>query len=230
MWVLNVLLSFLPFLFLNMKKKTLFNIKGAGRPAMHDRGIRHIARDVIKKNTALHLTVKIEREKAGLRNKDILKALQSAIFRARLKGLRILHYTLEYDHVHLLVEADNNQMLATGMQSFGICFSKGINRIKRLVGRVFQTRYHFRKLKSRNEIRNAFNYIVGNSIKHKKAISILSPYNSLVRISNFENLYPGFELGIETNITKSDLLTRLRKDLEELLPDPNGFLLNSILS
>lgn len=213
-----------------MKKKTLFNIKGAGRPAIHDRGIRHVARDILKKNTALHLTVKIERTKAGLRNKDILKALQNAIYKARLKGLRILHYTLEYDHVHLLVEADNNQMLAKGMQSFGICFSKGINRVKKLVGRVFQTRYHFRKLKTVTEIKNVFNYIVGNSIKHQKAFSIISPYNSLIKITNLENLYPGFELGIESVIIDSKFLSRLRAELEELLPDPKGHLLNAILS
>jgi hypothetical protein len=32
-----------------MKKKNLLNIKGAGRTAIHDRGIRHIARDQIKR-------------------------------------------------------------------------------------------------------------------------------------------------------------------------------------
>lgn len=202
-----------------MRKKTLYNIKGAGRPAIHDRGIRHIARDKVTKHTSLHLTIKIERLKAGLRNKDVLKQLHDSIKKARKIGLRVIHYTLEFDHVHLLVEVDSNQQLAKGMQSFGISFSKGINKIKAQVGKVFKTRYHFRKLKSPNEIKNVIFYILGNSLKHKKDFSILSPYNTAITASA---LFPGFELGIEETITKSVLLSQLRDDLKSILSKPKS--------
>jgi REP element-mobilizing transposase RayT len=95
-----------------MKVKNLLNIKGAGRPAIHDRGIRHIARDDIKKITPLHLTIKIEAKKAGIKNKITLKLLHHSIKKTRLLGLRILHYSLEYDHIHLLVEADDKKTLS----------------------------------------------------------------------------------------------------------------------
>lgn len=212
-----------------MKKKTLFNIKGAGRPAIHDRGIRHIARDEIKRSTPLHLTIKINREKAGLKNKSVLKTLHDSIKKARLIGLRIIHYTLEYDHVHLLVEADNNEILGRGMQSFGISFSKGINKIKKLKGQVFKTRYHFRKLKTPKEIKNAINYILGNALKHKKACSIVNPYNSLVVVSDFSKLYPGFEIGIIDTIKSSFLLSELKYELNDVLSKSEHFLIKSLI-
>ena len=113
------------------KQLTLTNRKGAGRKAIHDRGIRHIAREDIKRKSAFHLTIKIASEKAGLKNKNILSVLHLAIKNARCLGLTILHYTLEYDHVHLLVEASDKKALGRGMKSFGVSFSKGINRFKR---------------------------------------------------------------------------------------------------
>lgn len=208
-----------------MRKKTLYNIKGAGRPTIHDRGIRHIARDEIKRLTALHLTIKIKKDKSSLRNKQVLKILHSSIKKARRLGLRILHYTLEYDHVHFLVEADNNEILGKGMQSFGISFSKGINKMKALKGQVFKNRYHFRKLKTSAEIKNVINYIMGNSIKHKNAFSIVSPYNSLVVMEDFSKLYPGFELAIEDTIHKSMHLKRLKEALKESLSIPRHSLI-----
>ena len=211
-----------------MKQMSFLNRKGAGRPAKHDRGIRHIARDNFNRLTVLHLTVKIDREKAGIKNKQALRVLWNAIKKARLKGLRIIHYTLEFDHVHLLVEADSKSMLGTGMQSFGIAFSKGINKIKALKGQVFKTRYHFRKLKSPTEVKNVIHYIFGNAIKHKSS-SFINQYNSLVAVESYTKLYPGFELGLISTIEESDFLYKLRKYLLEILPEPRSFLITNIV-
>jgi REP element-mobilizing transposase RayT len=213
-----------------MRNKNLLNIKGAGRMAIHDRGIRHIARDQIKRTTPLHLTIKIESKKAGIKNKNILTALHHSIKNARLLGLRILHYSLEYDHVHLLVEADNNGILGRGMQSFGISFSKGINKIKQMNGRVFKSRYHFRKLKTPSEIKNVLNYILRNGIKHKHSSSILNPYNSFVVINDFSKLYPGFEISLNEIIHKSLSLVQLRQTLRGILSPPKHFLIKKLFS
>ncbi len=137
---------------------------------------------------------------------------------------------MEYDHVHLLVEADNNKILGQGMQSFGICFSKGINKIKHLAGRVFKTRYHYRQLKTPREIKNAFNYIVGNAMKHKEASSILSLYNSLVMVENFNRLYPGFEQMIDETIKKNRSLNVLREDLRTILSMPGTYLVRQAIT
>jgi hypothetical protein len=115
------------------------------------------------------------------------------------------------------------------MQSFGISFSKGINKIKQVKGRVFKTRYHFRRLKTPTEIKNVLNYILGNSIKHKGSPSIVSPYNSLVFIDNFSKLYPGFEIALNETILRSSVLNQLRQSLKETLSPPKYFLIKNLV-
>jgi len=210
-----------------MKKKSLLNIKGAGRPAIHDKGIRHTQREQILKLTSLHLTIKIDRQKAGLKNKLVLALLHKAIKKARLIGLTIIHYTLEYDHVHLLVETRNNEILAKGMQSFGICFSKGINKLKNHKGHVYKTRYHLRILKTFREMNNVIHYILGNAVKHKSS-SFINLYNSLVVSNNISILYPGFELMIEDVIKSSPTLENLQIVLRETLTVPSGYHLRKL--
>lgn len=212
----------------HLRKKTLFNIKGAGRPAIHDRGVRHIARDEIKRLTVLHLTVKIEKTKAGLRNKDTLKLLHRAILKARKQGLSILHYTLEYDHVHMMVEADDKTTLSKGMQAFGITFSKGVNRLKVAVGRVFKTRYDYRKLKTPTEIKNTLNYILGNSTKHKSG-NFVHLYNSLGKLGSFERLYPAFEFFLDNLFECSHALKKLADDLEDVLDCPQSLMVKQFV-
>lgn len=211
-----------------MKKKSLMNIKGAGRPAKHDKGIRHTERELLKKLSSLHLTIKIERNKAGLKNKTVLAVLHKAIKNARKIGLGIIHYTLEYDHIHLLVEARDNETLGKGMQSFGICFSKGINKYKAVQGQVYKTRYHLRVLKTLKEIKNVLNYVFGNAVKHKSS-SFINHYNSLAAVNDFSKLYPGFERTIEDTISRSQFLLKLKQDLQSTLSPPEIYQLKYLI-
>lgn len=201
------------------KQMSLINIKGVGRPAKIDKGIRHTAREKISKPTALHLTIKVRENKADIKTKKILKALHQAIKRARFKKLKIIHYTLEYNHLHLVVEAHNNLILQKGMQALGVSLSKAINRIKQLKGAVYKHRYHFRKLASRREFKNALLYIFKNGMKHKRSMSLLDPYNSLV----CEKRIPA---EMNSVIKKSLFLSNLRGELDELLDEGRVYFMN----
>lgn len=201
---------------------SLTNLKNAGRPAIVDIGIRHISRERVNKPTPLHLTIKVRENKANIRNKRILKALHHAIKRARFKKLKVIHYTLEYNHIHLLVETSDNKILQTGMQALGISLSKAINKIKQLKGGVYKHRYHFRKLNSRRELKNVLHYIFKNGLKHKRSYSMLDPYNSFVA----EKRIPA---DIEYKITKSVFLLRLRSELRELLDQGNVYFMGAYL-
>ena len=162
----------------------LTNPKNAGRPAIYDRGIRHIKREEIKGLRPLHLTLKLIR--ADIQNKIILKGLRYAIMRARLQGLRIIHYSLEHDHVHLYAESDNNETLGRAMKALGVTFAKRINRHFKKSGSCYKTRYHLRILRSATEVKNVLNYILKNGIKHKRTKSLIDPYNSAIVIHDFK--------------------------------------------
>jgi len=168
---------------------TLLNLKGAGRPARNDPGIRHTKRPHLKRPSSLHLTVKIKKNKAEIKNKSVLAILKRSILNARKQGLRVIHYSLEYDHVHLLIEADNNLILGKGMQAFGVTFSKAINRLKKLAGEVYKHRYHFRRISSCSELKNVMNYIFNNGLRHKTSKSIVNSYNSIRAEINYKLFY-----------------------------------------
>lgn len=166
-------------------QRSLLNLKQAGRKPIHDSGIRHTSRPLLKRAASLHLTIKVLRNKAEIKNKSVLKLLKHAIQRARLQGLKVIHYSLEYDHVHLLIEADNNASLGKGMQALGVTMAKGINRLKRLKGAVYKHRYHFRQISSPRQLKYVMNYIFKNGMKHRSADSVINPYNSIQAENNF---------------------------------------------
>lgn len=199
-----------------IRKNTQLNFinpKRAGRPAIVDIGIRHTKRLIFNLPSAFHITIKVKENKADIKNKNILKSLHHAIKRARLQGIRVLHFTLEYNHVHLVLEASNHKELHKGMQAFGISFAKKINKQKHLNGTVYKNRYHQRLLKTRSEFKNAIQYVFSNGLKHKRALSKLDPYNSLI----FEKLIPA---DIQKIIDGSVFLKRLREDLRMILYFP----------
>ena len=146
---------------------------------INDIGIRHRARPEILRTTSLHLTVKILKEKSRLRTKPLLQILKRAIQKARAQGLRIHHYTLEHDHVHLIVEAQNNLELGKGMQAFGVCFAKGINKFKAFKGTAYKHRYHLRKINSARDLKTVMRYVFNNSKKHRNSLTMVHPFNSI---------------------------------------------------
>jgi hypothetical protein len=186
----------------------LTNPKNAGRKAIHDKGIRHIQREEIRRPMPLHLTVKLIR--ADIQNKYILKGLKHAILRARLQGLRIIHYSLEHNHVHLYAECDNNLTLGKAMKAFGVSFVKKINSYFSRKGSCYKTRYHLRILRSASEVKNVLNYIFKNGIKHKRTNSVIDPYNSTAVLHDFRIL--GVKLNRADNKIRKDM-----KDLNEIL-------------
>lgn len=195
---------------------SLLNPKRAGRPSTKDIGIRHTKRLVFNLPSAFHITIKVRDNKADIKNKRILQSLHHAIKRARLQGVRVLHFTLEYNHVHLVIESSNHKELHKGMQAFGISLAKKINKLKNLKGTVYKNRYHQKLLKSRSEFKNAVQYVFGNGVKHKRASSKLDPFNSLV----FERLIPA---DIQKTIDNSIFLRRMREDLRMILNFPGVY-------
>ena len=169
---------------------SLLNPKRAGRKPIHDKGIRHIRRERFERESSFHITIKVREDKSDLQNKMILKALHHAIMKARAKSLKVIHYTLEYNHIHMLVEAFNQEQLSNCMQSFGVTLAKMINKVKFKKGGVYKHRYHLRRLISVMELKNVLKYIFNNGIKHKNSNTIMTFYNSAIVEKTLHQLYP----------------------------------------
>src|SRR5207247_1292169 len=93
-------------------------------------------------------------------------------------GLRIVHFAIQSNHVHLLVEARDARSLSRGMQGLLVRIARNSNRAWKRKGSVFADRYHSRALRTPREVRNALVYVLQNSRKHGCHIAGVDPFTS----------------------------------------------------
>lgn len=149
----------------------------SGRRRIHSKGVAHRLREKVNHRTPAHVNF---RYKTTVRNKDTLRLLKRALINARKKGLRILHASLQSNHVHVIVEADSNAILTRGMRSLTVTMAKGLKK-----GRIQLQRYHLHVLKSALETKNAIHYVLFNKQKHEKGTySRIDGYSSILGLRN----------------------------------------------
>lgn len=96
-------------------------------------------------------------------------------------GVRICHYSVQSNHIHLIVEARGRKALSRALQGFGIRLAKRLNARFRRRGAVLADRYHARALTSPRDVRNVLRYVLGNFRKHDvrgHRLSFIDPYSS----------------------------------------------------
>jgi hypothetical protein len=82
------------------------------------------------------------------------------------REFRVVHFTLLGDHLHFLLEADDNEALSRGMQGLTVRLAKTLNRMMGRRGAVFADRYHAHVLRTPTEVRNALAYVLLNHQSH----------------------------------------------------------------
>src|SRR5438034_4498795 len=140
---------------------------GAGRkPSGRKVGVPHRARPAHDARHPVHVTLRACVGIPSLRTEPIFPAIRRGLAQASRGGLRVLHFSVQRDHVHLLVEALDVRVLSRGLQGLAIRIAKGVNRVLRRRGRVWGDRYHARALRTPREVRNALVYVLQNWRKH----------------------------------------------------------------
>jgi REP element-mobilizing transposase RayT len=103
----------------------------------------------------------------SLRGSRSFRAIQEALRKGKERfGLRIIHFSVQGNHMHLLVEADDSLALTRGMKGLTVRLARALNRAHGLRGQVFADRFHSRALKSPREVAYAMRYVLGNHMKH----------------------------------------------------------------
>jgi REP element-mobilizing transposase RayT len=147
---------------------------GAGRKPKGARpGACHEARPEHNPRHPVHVTIRVVGSAAGLRRKDTYQAIREAtIVTAKREDFRIIHASIQRDHIHLIVEADSKKSLSNGVRGFSISAARQINKAitarggDRRTGRVIGDRYHARPLTSPRAVRNAIAYSLNNWRHH----------------------------------------------------------------
>jgi REP element-mobilizing transposase RayT len=103
----------------------------------------------------------------ALRTRRLLSELERSWREVRGRArFRIVHYSVQGNHVHLLVEAASAQDLACGLKSVVARFARSVNRVFRRAGQVLADRSHVHVLRTPREVRNAIAYVLLNARRH----------------------------------------------------------------
>jgi REP element-mobilizing transposase RayT len=93
-----------------------------------------------------------------------------------------VHYSVQGNHVHLLVEAEDERALSRGMNGLGVRVAKGLNRVMGRSGKVLEERYHGHVLRTPTEVRRARSYLLQNAARHL-GLRAPDPYCSRVAVT-----------------------------------------------
>src|SRR5512143_4156535 len=151
--------------------------RGAGRKPKGQRaGSPHKTRPKLNARYPVHVVLRVIGAVGNLRRRFTYRAIREAtLTTARREDFRIVHVSIQRTHVHLLVEAQHKQALASGMQGFQISAAKHLNAAishgkpgPRRRGTVFPDRYHAEIITSPRQARHTLSYIMNNWRKHQE--------------------------------------------------------------
>jgi len=105
---------------------------------------------------------------------------------------RIVHFSVQRDHLHLIVEAKDKRALSSGMRSVAIRIARYVNDLLLRRGPLWSGRWHGRALTSPRQVRNAIVYVLANFRKHaRRALRPgLDPYSSAAGFDGFREWSP----------------------------------------
>jgi REP element-mobilizing transposase RayT len=140
---------------------------GAGRKRLPRRkGVAHRTREDHRARFPVHVTLRAGRRLPSLRKQSIFNDIFAEIGLASHAWFRVLHFSVQVDHMHLVVEAHDKVCLRRGMAGLAIRVARAINRRLRRRGRFWGDRYHARELRTPREVRNGIVYVLMNRMKH----------------------------------------------------------------
>jgi len=153
--------------------------RGAGRPSTGARpGLPHDPREGHDARFPVHVTLRCRADVPSLRSRTLFPKLRAAIAASNRLLFRVVHFSVQIDHIHLLVEADSGDLLVGGISAVAIRCALAVNRATHRRGRVWSDRYHSHLLRTPSEVRRALAYVLLNFRKHLRAAAQIDPCSS----------------------------------------------------
>ena len=106
-----------------------------------------------------NVTMRAVRGLPSFRTQTLFAAFDRAVRMTRRDDFRVVEFSVQEDHVHLIIEADDNGALARGMKSFSVRANRLFNAaVGRGRGRLWADRHERRELTSPRQVRDALVY------------------------------------------------------------------------
>lgn len=134
------------------------------------------------------MTLRVRKDIPSLRGVRLVREIGCSLRTAcNQKRFRLIHYSIQSNHLHLIVEAADAEALGRGMMSIASRLARAVNRVFARTGKVLSDRYHSRVLKTPREVRNALAYVLLNarrppasSAPHARASTTRGPHSEVV--------------------------------------------------
>jgi REP element-mobilizing transposase RayT len=157
--------------------------RGAGRKPSGERaGVMHRTRPELKPRFPVHVTWRMRKDVWNLRSARCFGALKLAFYSGADRfGFKLVHYSVQGNHLHLLVEAHDERALSRGMNGMGVRVARRLNRVMGRHGKVLADRYHAHILRTPTEVKRARDYLLQNARKHYGLV-VPDPYTSTLAL------------------------------------------------
>jgi REP element-mobilizing transposase RayT len=140
---------------------------GAGRPETNPEAESHARRAPLSRHHPVHVTLRVRRGLPRLRDGAAFRALRRAFASGcERPGFRLVHFSVQGSHVHLIAEGDDRRSFVSGLRGLGVRIARGLNRLWRRSGQVLGDRPHEHVLATPIEVRRALVYVLQNARKH----------------------------------------------------------------
>jgi len=154
--------------------------RGAGRKRTPGRrpGVPHRSRPAHVATHPVHVTLRAVEAIHCLRSGRVFPAVRRALAPSSRAEFRILEFSVQDDHVHLIAEAEHGRALSGGVRGLAIRLARAVNRALGRRGRVWDDRYHARALNTPRAVRHALVYVLMNFRKHLNSVTGIDPCSS----------------------------------------------------
>ncbi len=146
--------------------------RGAGRKPSGERArVKHETRPILKPRFPVHVTVRMRPEVWKLRSARCFRVLREVFERVNSRaGFKVIHYSIQGNHIHFLIEAADERTLTSGMRSLNVQIANALNAVMNRKGRVLADRYHARILKTPTEVQKTLRYVLRNYEHHLQRV------------------------------------------------------------
>jgi REP element-mobilizing transposase RayT len=153
-----------------------------------------VRRPKVDERLPLHLTMRVTGV-PSLRTQRCMKVMRVAFRGGREReGFRLVHYAVQPNHLHLIVEAKNRRGLTNGVRALAIRIAMRLNVMLGRSGKVFAERYHAVALGSPRQVRRALAYVLLQQRRHgaERGVGITDALDACSSAPGFD----GFTRGV----------------------------------
>jgi REP element-mobilizing transposase RayT len=143
--------------------------EGAGRHPKDGvrSGVSHRPRPELSRRLPIHVTLRMAPHVYNLRSRRSFRVIAAALRAAADRfAVQIVRFSVQGNHLHLLVEAQSRADLGRAMKGLSVRLAKGLNRMMGKTGPVLGDRYHAHVLRTPTEVKRAMRYIADNARRH----------------------------------------------------------------